>query len=81
MIKSLNLIILGPIDMIFCCDDQGIKAFAKIKVLNFTFNTTKEKYLQQAEEDQVKYHGNLCSNWEIISKQEEFTSKYQDVFF
>jgi 1-deoxy-D-xylulose-5-phosphate synthase len=41
--------------MIFLCD-QGIKAFAKIKGPNFTFNYHKGKGLQQAEEDQVKYH-------------------------
>jgi 1-deoxy-D-xylulose-5-phosphate synthase len=57
------------------CKDKGPKFLHLI--------TTKGKGLQQAEEDQVKYHapGKFdAATGEIISKQEEnLPQRYQDV--
>ncbi len=86
MIKSLNFDYSGPID--------GHDIFAVIKELKrlkkvkgpkfFHIITTKGKGLQQAEEDQVKYHapGKFDAvTGEIIPKTEEnLPPKYQDVF-
>lgn len=86
MIKSLNFDYSGPID--------GHDLPALIKELNRLKNikgpkflhivTTKGKGLQQAEENQVKYHapGKFdASTGEIILKSEEnLPPKYQDVF-
>ncbi|AOW09085.1 1-deoxy-D-xylulose-5-phosphate synthase [Flavobacterium gilvum] len=86
MIRSLNFNYSGPID--------GNDIFAVIKELNrlkkikgpkfLHLITTKGKGLQQAEENQVKYHapGKFdATTGEIIPKQEEhLPPKYQDVF-
>ncbi|WP_337968408.1 1-deoxy-D-xylulose-5-phosphate synthase [uncultured Flavobacterium sp.] len=86
MIKSLNFDYSGPID--------GHDLPALIKELNRLKNikgpkflhivTTKGKGLQQAEENQVKYHapGKFdASTGEIILKSEEnLPPKFQDVF-
>jgi 1-deoxy-D-xylulose-5-phosphate synthase len=86
MIKSLNFDYSGPID--------GHDLPTLIKELNRLKNTkgpkflhivtTKGKGLQQAEENQVKYHapGKFdASTGEIIFKSEEnLPPKYQDVF-
>ena len=86
MIKSLNFDYSGPID--------GHDLHALIKELNRLKNikgpkflhivTTKGKGLQQAEENQVKYHapGKFdASTGEIHLKSEEnLPPKYQDVF-
>ncbi|CAA9196231.1 1-deoxy-D-xylulose-5-phosphate synthase [Flavobacterium bizetiae] len=86
MIKSLNFDYSGPID--------GHDISALIKELTRLKNikgpkflhivTTKGKGLQQAEENQVKYHapGKFdASTGEIILKSEEnLPPKYQDVF-
>ncbi|MGG7034395.1 MAG: 1-deoxy-D-xylulose-5-phosphate synthase [Flavobacterium sp.] len=86
MIKSLNFNYSGPID--------GHDIFRLIKELNrlkkvkgpkfLHIITTKGKGLQQAEENQVKYHapGKFDKNTgEIIPKSEEnLPPKYQDVF-
>ncbi|MFH6998371.1 1-deoxy-D-xylulose-5-phosphate synthase [Flavobacterium sp. FlaQc-57] len=86
MIKSLNFDYSGPID--------GHDLPTLIKELNRLKNikgpkflhivTTKGKGLQQAEENQVKYHapGKFdASTGEIILKSEEnLPPKYQDVF-
>lgn len=86
MIKSLNFDYSGPID--------GNDIFAVIKELKRLKNikgpkflhviTTKGKGLQQAEENQVKYHapGKFdAATGEIHAKLEEhLPPKYQDVF-
>ncbi len=86
MIKSLNFDYSGPID--------GHDIFAVIKELKrlkkgkgpkfLHIITTKGKGLQQAEDDQVKYHapGKFDANTgEIHPKSEEnLPPKYQDVF-
>lgn len=86
IIRSLNFDYFGPID--------GHDIFAVIKELKRLKNkkgpkflhltTTKGKGLQQAEEDQVKYHapGKFDKiTGEIIPKSEEnLPPKYQDVF-
>lgn len=86
MIKSLNFDYSGPID--------GHDIFRLIKELNrlkkikgpkfLHIITTKGKGLQQAEENQVKYHapGKFDKNTgEIIPKSEEnLPPKYQDIF-
>ncbi|MFV8353081.1 1-deoxy-D-xylulose-5-phosphate synthase [Flavobacterium sp. XS2P14] len=86
MIKSLNFDYSGPIDGhdLFAVIKE-LKRLQKIKGPKFLhLITTKGKGLQQAEEDQVKYHapGKFdAATGEIISKQEEnLPPKYQDVF-
>ena len=86
MIKSLNFDYSGPIDghdiptLI-----KELNRLKKIKGPKFLhIITTKGKGLQQAEENQVKYHapGKFdASTGEIILKSEEnLPPKYQDVF-
>ncbi len=86
MIKSLNFDYSGPINGndIFAVLKE-LKRLQKIKGPKFLhLITTKGKGLQQAEEDQVKYHapGKFdASTGEIHPKQEEnLPPKYQDVF-
>ncbi len=86
MIKSLNFDYSGPIDGndIFAVL-QELKRLQKIKGPKFLhLITTKGKGLQQAEENQVKYHapGKFdASTGEIHPKLEEnLPPKYQDVF-
>jgi 1-deoxy-D-xylulose-5-phosphate synthase len=86
MIKSLNFDYSGPIDGndIFAILKE-LKRLQKIKGPKFLhIITTKGKGLQQAEEDQVKYHapGKFdAATGEIILKSEEnLPPKYQDVF-
>lgn len=86
MIKSLNFDYSGPIDGhdLFAVIKE-LKRLQKIKGPKFLhLITTKGKGLQQAEEDQVKYHapGKFdAATGEIITKQEEnLPPKYQDVF-
>ena len=86
MIKSLNFDYSGPVDGndIFAVIKE-LKRLQKIKGPKFLhIITTKGKGLQQAEEDQVKYHapGKFdASTGEIHSKSEEnLPPKYQDVF-
>jgi 1-deoxy-D-xylulose-5-phosphate synthase len=86
MIKSLNFDYSGPIDGndIFAVIKE-LKRLQKIKGPKFLhLITTKGKGLQQAEENQVKYHapGKFdATTGEIIIKSEEnLPPKYQDVF-
>ncbi|QKJ62380.1 1-deoxy-D-xylulose-5-phosphate synthase [Flavobacterium sp. M31R6] len=86
MIRSLNFDYSGPIDGndIFAVIKE-LKRLKKIKGPKFLhLITTKGKGLQQAEENQVKYHapGKFdATTGEIIPKQEEnLPPKYQDVF-
>jgi 1-deoxy-D-xylulose-5-phosphate synthase len=86
MIKSLNFDYSGPIDGndIFAVIKE-LKRLQKIKGPKFLhLITTKGKGLQQAEENQVKYHapGKFdATTGEIIPKSEEhLPPKYQDVF-
>jgi len=86
MIRSLNFDYSGPIDGndIFAVIKE-LKRLQKIKGPKFLhIITTKGKGLQQAEENQVKYHapGKFdATTGEIIPKQEEhLPPKYQDVF-
>jgi len=86
IIKSLNFDYSGPIDGndIFAVVKE-LKRLQKIKGPKFLhLITTKGKGLQQAEENQVKYHapGKFdATTGEIILKQEEhLPPKYQDVF-
>ncbi|MES2575038.1 MAG: 1-deoxy-D-xylulose-5-phosphate synthase [Bacteroidota bacterium] len=86
MIKSLNFDYSGPIDGndIFAVLKE-LKRLKEIKGPKFLhLITTKGKGLQQAEEDQVKYHapGKFDANTgEIHPKSEEnLPPKYQDVF-
>jgi len=86
MIKSLNFDYSGPIDGhdIFAVLKE-LKRLQKIKGPKFLhIITTKGKGLQQAEDDQVKYHapGKFdASTGEIHAKSEEnLPPKYQDVF-
>lgn len=86
MIKSLNFDYSGPIDghNIFAVIKE-LKRLKKVKGPKFLhLITTKGKGLQQAEEDQVKYHapGRFdASTGEIHPKSEEnLPPKYQDVF-
>jgi len=86
MIKSLNFDYSGPIDGhdLFAVIKE-LKRLQKIKGPKFLhIITTKGKGLQQAEEDQVKYHapGKFDANTgEIHPKSEEnLPPKYQDVF-
>lgn len=86
MIKSLNFNYSGPIDGndIFAVIKE-LKRLQKIKGPKFLHViTTKGKGLQQAEENQVKYHapGKFDPiTGEILPKSEEnLPPKYQDVF-
>jgi 1-deoxy-D-xylulose-5-phosphate synthase len=86
MIKSLNFDYSGPIDGhdIFAVLKE-LKRLQKIKGPKFLhIITTKGKGLQQAEDDQVKYHapGKFdASTGEIHAKSEEnLPPKYQEVF-
>ena len=86
MIKSLNFDYSGPIDGhdIFTVIKE-LKRLQKIKGPKFLhIITTKGKGLQQAEDDQVKYHapGKFdAATGEIHVKSEEnLPPKYQDVF-
>jgi 1-deoxy-D-xylulose-5-phosphate synthase len=86
MIRSLNFDYSGPIDGndIFAVIKE-LKRLQKIKGPKFLhIITTKGKGLQQAEENQVKYHapGKFdATTGEIIPKSEEnLPPKYQDVF-
>jgi 1-deoxy-D-xylulose-5-phosphate synthase len=86
MIKSLNFNYSGPIDGhdIFAVIME-LKRLQKIKGPKFLHViTTKGKGLQQAEENQVKYHapGKFDANTgEIhIKPEENLPPKYQDVF-
>ncbi|MFV8361853.1 1-deoxy-D-xylulose-5-phosphate synthase [Flavobacterium sp. ZT3P35] len=86
MIKSLNFDYSGPIDGhdLFAVIKE-LRRLQKIKGPKFLhLITTKGKGLQQAEEDQVKYHapGKFdAATGEIITKQEEnLPPKYQDIF-
>jgi 1-deoxy-D-xylulose-5-phosphate synthase len=86
MIKSLNFDYSGPIDGhdIFAVIKE-LKRLQEIKGPKFLhIITTKGKGLQQAEENQVKYHapGKFdASTGDIIPKSEEnLPPKYQDVF-
>lgn len=86
MIKSLNFDYSGPIDgndlSIVIKELKRLKDIKGPKFLHIV--TTKGKGLQQAEENQVKYHapGKFdASTGEIILKSEEnLPPKYQDVF-
>src|SRR6187402_1302565 len=86
IIKSLNFDYSGPIDGndIFAVLEE-LKRLKEIKGPKFLhLITTKGKGLQQAEENQVKYHapGKFdATTGEIIPKQEDnLPPKYQDVF-
>jgi len=86
MIKSLNFDYSGPIDGndIFAVIKE-LKRLKKVKGPKFLHViTTKGKGLQQAEEDQVKYHapGKFdATTGEIhIKSEENLPPKYQDVF-
>jgi 1-deoxy-D-xylulose-5-phosphate synthase len=86
MIRSLNFDYSGPIDGndIFAVIKE-LKRLQKIKGPKFLhLITTKGKGLQQAEENQVKYHapGKFdAATGEIIPKSEEnLPPKYQDIF-
>ena len=86
MIKSLNFDYSGPIDGhdIFAVIKE-LKRLQKIKGPKFLhIITTKGKGLQQAEENQVKYHapGKFdAATGEIhIKSEENLPPKYQDVF-
>ncbi|MFQ6600849.1 1-deoxy-D-xylulose-5-phosphate synthase [Flavobacterium sp. C3NV] len=86
MIKSLNFDYSGPIDghdiPTLIKELKRLKEIKGPKFLHIV--TTKGKGLQQAEENQVKYHapGKFdASTGEIILKSEEnLPPKYQDVF-
>nr|WP_315209365.1 1-deoxy-D-xylulose-5-phosphate synthase [uncultured Flavobacterium sp.] len=86
MIKSLNFDYSGPIDGhdLFAVIKE-LKRLQKIKGPKFLhIITTKGKGLQQAEDDQVKYHapGKFdAATGEIhIKSEENLPPKYQDVF-
>jgi len=86
MIRSLNFDYSGPIDGndIFTVIKE-LRRLKKVKGPKFLhIITTKGKGLQQAEEDQVKYHapGKFdATTGEIIPKSEDnIPPKYQDVF-
>jgi 1-deoxy-D-xylulose-5-phosphate synthase len=86
MIKSLNFDYSGPIDGndIFAVIKE-LKRLQKIKGPKFLhLITTKGKGLQQAEEDQVKYHApgkfDATTGDIIIKAEENLPPKYQDVF-
>ncbi|RTY89909.1 1-deoxy-D-xylulose-5-phosphate synthase [Flavobacterium sp. RSP46] len=86
MIKSLNFDYSGPIDghNLFAVIKE-LKRLQKVKGPKFLhIITTKGKGLQQAEENQVKYHapGKFdATTGEIhIKSEENLPPKYQDVF-
>ncbi|MGZ9734467.1 1-deoxy-D-xylulose-5-phosphate synthase [Flavobacterium sp. GNP002] len=86
MIKSLNFDYSGPIDGhdIFAVIKE-LKRLQKIKGPKFLhIITTKGKGLQQAEEDQVKYHApgkfDALTGEIHIKSEENLPPKYQDVF-
>lgn len=86
MIKSLNFDYSGPIDGndIFAVIKE-LKRLQKIKGPKFLhLITTKGKGLQQAEENQVKYHApgkfDALTGEIILKKEEHLPPKYQDVF-
>ncbi len=86
MIKSLNFDYSGPIDG---HDIEGLikelERLKKVKGPKFLhIITTKGKGLQQAEDDQVKYHApgkfNAATGELIKSSTENLPPKFQDVF-
>lgn len=86
MIKSLNFDYSGPIDGhdIFAVIKE-LKRLQKVKGPKFLhIITTKGKGLQQAEEDQVKYHApgkfDALTGEIHIKSEENLPPKYQDVF-
>lgn len=86
MIKSLNFNYSGPIDghNIFAVIKE-LKRLQKIKGPKFLhIITTKGKGLQQAEENQVKYHApgkfDALTGEVHIKSEENLPPKYQDVF-
>ncbi len=86
MIKSLNFDYFGPIDGndIFAVIKE-LKRLQKIKGPKFLhLITTKGKGLQQAEEDQVKYHApgkfDAITGEIHVKSEENLPPKYQDVF-
>jgi 1-deoxy-D-xylulose-5-phosphate synthase len=86
MIKSLNFDYSGPIDGhdIFAVIKE-LKRLQKVKGPKFLhIITTKGKGLQQAEENQVKYHApgkfDAITGELHIKSEENLPPKYQDVF-
>ncbi|TRX27995.1 1-deoxy-D-xylulose-5-phosphate synthase [Flavobacterium franklandianum] len=86
MIRSLNFDYSGPIDGndIFAVLKE-LKRLQKIRGPKFLhIITTKGKGLQQAEEDQVKYHApgkfNATTGEIYLKSEENLPPKYQDVF-
>ena len=86
MIKSLNFDYSGPIDGhdIFAVIKE-LKRLQKIKGPKFLhIITTKGKGLQQAEDDQVKYHApgkfDKITGEIPLKSEENLPPKYQDVF-
>lgn len=86
MIKSLNFDYSGPIDGhdIFAVIKE-LKRLQKVKGPKFLhIITTKGKGLQQAEENQVKYHApgkfDATTGELHIKSEENLPPKYQDVF-
>jgi 1-deoxy-D-xylulose-5-phosphate synthase len=86
MIKSLSFNYSGPIDGndIFAVIKE-LKRLQKIKGPKFLhLITTKGKGLQQAEENQVKYHApgkfDAATGEIFIKKEDNLPPKYQDVF-
>ncbi|MFH6970348.1 1-deoxy-D-xylulose-5-phosphate synthase [Flavobacterium petrolei] len=86
MIKSLNFDYSGPIDGhdIFAIIKE-LKRLQKVKGPKFLhIITTKGKGLQQAEEDQVKYHApgkfDALTGEIHVKSEENLPPKYQDVF-
>jgi 1-deoxy-D-xylulose-5-phosphate synthase len=86
MIKSLNFDYSGPIDGhdIFAVIKE-LKRLQKVKGPKFLHViTTKGKGLQQAEENQVKYHApgkfDAATGEIYIKSEENLPPKYQDVF-
>ena len=86
MIKSLNFDYSGPIDGhdIFAVIKE-LKRLKKVKGPKFLhIITTKGKGLQQAEENQVKYHApgkfDAITGEIHIKSEENLPPKYQDVF-
>ena len=86
MIKSLNFDYSGPIDGhdIFAVIKE-LKRLKKMKGPKFLhIITTKGKGLQQAEEDQVKYHApgkfDKITGEIPLKSEENLSPKYQDVF-
>jgi 1-deoxy-D-xylulose-5-phosphate synthase len=86
MITSLNFDYSGPIDGhdIFAVIKE-LKRLKKVKGPKFLhIITTKGKGLQQAEDDQVKYHApgkfDAATGELILKSEENLPPKYQDVF-